>query len=178
MLRPTLLTLALAGGLFAQFSIVPKSKPAAPATYVTPKDLDQELKTAPKPDAHLIDRPVRVIEAGEGGSHQVGVAIVKRTASDQDALVHDRIDEVYYILEGGGTLVTGGKLVNEKHTDTSPTIGPGWRGSSIQGGEERRVDKGDIVFITAGTPHMFTKLDGPIRYLVYRVDPADVLALK
>jgi mannose-6-phosphate isomerase-like protein (cupin superfamily) len=178
MLRPISLALALAGGLFSQFSVVPKSRPAAPATYVTPSDLEQELKTAPNPDAHLIDRPARVIEAGEGGSHQVGVAIVKRTASDQDALVHDRIDEIYYILEGGGTLVTGGKLKDEKHTDASPTIGPGWRGSSIEGGQERRVNKGDVVFITAGTPHMFTKLDGPIRYLVYRVDFANVLALK
>lgn len=178
MFRPISLALILSGSLCAQFSIVPKSKPPAPATYVTPADLEAELKSAPDQNAHLIDRPVRVIEAGEGGSHQVGVAVVKRTAADQDALIHDRIDEIYYILEGGGTLVTGGKLADEKHTDASPTIGPGWRGSSIQGGQERRVNKGDIVFITAGTPHMFTKLDGPIRYLVYRVDFADVLALK
>jgi mannose-6-phosphate isomerase-like protein (cupin superfamily) len=178
MLRPISLVLVLSGAVLAQFSITPKSKAPAPATYVTPSDMEQELKTAPNPDAHLIDRPVRVIEAGEGGSHQVGVAIVKRTAADQDALIHDRIDEIYYILDGGGTMVTGGKLVDEKHTETSATIGPGWRGSSIQGGAERRVNKGDVVFITAGTPHMFTKLDGPIRYMVYRVDFANVLALK
>jgi uncharacterized protein YjlB len=75
-------------------------------------------------------------------------------------------------------MVTGGKLVNEKHTDASPTIGPGWSGTAITGGETRQVKAGEVVMIPAGTPHMFTQLDGTFRYLVYRVDPADVLALK
>jgi len=148
---------------------------AEPGTFVTPAEMTEELRTAPNQAAHLIDRPVRVIEAG---THQIGVAIVKRTDADQGALVHDKIDEIYYVLEGGGTIVTGGKLVNEEHTGTSPTIGPGWKGTAIQGGETRRLNAGEIVMIPAGTPHMFTKLDGPIRYLIYRVDPGDVLALK
>jgi mannose-6-phosphate isomerase-like protein (cupin superfamily) len=177
MFKPISLALVLAGALSAQFSMIPK-KPPAPAVYVTPDDMENELKTAPNQSAHLIDRPIRVIESGASRSHQMGVAIVKRTDSDQNALIHDQVDEIYYILEGSGTMVTGGKLVNEKHTESSPTIGPGWSGTSIEGGESRPVKAGEVVMIPAGTPHMFTKLDGPIRYLVYRVDPSDVLALK
>jgi mannose-6-phosphate isomerase-like protein (cupin superfamily) len=175
MLKSISVALLLAGASFGQFSIIPKNKPAEPATYVTPAEMAEELKTAPKPDAHLIDRPVRVIESG---THQIGVAVVKRTGEDVDALVHSQIDEIYYIIEGSGTMVTGGKLVNEKREEMSPTIGPGWRGSAITGGEARQVKAGDVVMIPANTPHMFTRLDGPVRYLVYRVDPADVLALK
>ena len=172
MYKPALVLAFSTSLIYAQ---APKSKPIAPATYVSPADMENELKTAPDQAAHLMDRPVRVIESG---THQIGVAIVKRTDADQSALIHDNIDEIYYVLEGGGTLVTGGKLTNEVHTGTSPTIGPGWKGTGIEGGESRRVDKGEVIMIPAGTPHMFTKLDGTIRYLIYRVDPTDVTALK
>jgi mannose-6-phosphate isomerase-like protein (cupin superfamily) len=165
------LILAFIGaGMFAQ---APRS--AAPATYITPAQMAAALKSAPRQDAPLIDSPIRVVDAG---GHFLGVAMVQRTSADQSALVHDKIDEIYYILEGGGMLVTGGALVNAKPTSDSPTIGPGWRGESIQGGESRRVAVGDVVIIPAGVPHMFNQLDGPIRYLIYRVDPNRVIALK
>jgi mannose-6-phosphate isomerase-like protein (cupin superfamily) len=157
-------------GVYAQ---APKS--GAPATYVTPAEMNTAFKGAPRQDAPLIDMPVRVVDAG---GHYLGVALVRRTSADQSALVHDKIDEIYYVLDGGGTLVTGGALVDAKQTTSSPTIGPGWNGTKIEGGQTRRVTAGDVVFITAGTAHMFTQLDGPIRYLVYRVDPSKVLALK
>ena len=157
----------------AGYAQAPKS--SAPGTYVTPAQMTEALKTAPNQDAPLIDRPVRVIDAG---GHYLGVAMVQRTNADQNALIHDKIDEIYYILEGGGMLITGGSLVGAKQTAQSPTIGPGWSGSSIQGGQSKRVTAGDVMIIPAGTPHMFSQLDGTIRYLVYRVDPNRVLALK
>jgi mannose-6-phosphate isomerase-like protein (cupin superfamily) len=163
--------------LFSTCAVVcaqaPKS--GASATYVTPAEMTSALKTAPRPDAPLIDMPVRVVEADE---HYLGVAVVVRTNADQNALAHDKIDEIYYVLEGGGTLVTGGALIDGKQTASSPTIGPGQSGTGIQGGQSRRIAVGDVVIIPAGTPHMFSQLDGPIRYLVYRVDLSRVIALK
>ncbi|MGD1097055.1 MAG: hypothetical protein ABSB35_34335 [Bryobacteraceae bacterium] len=164
------LTLSCTAGLNAQ---APKS--SGSATYVTPAEMTSAFKTAPHQDAPLIDMPVRVIDAG---GHYLGVAMVRRTSADQNALVHDKIDEIYYVLEGGGTMITGGALVNGKQTTGSTTIGPGWSGSSIQGGQSRRVNVGDVVIIPAGMPHMFSQLDGTIRYLVYRVDTSRVIALK
>jgi len=148
---------------------------AMSGTYVTAAQMKEALKTAPRQDAALIDRPVRVVDAG---GHYLGVAIVQRTSADQNALVHDKIDEIYYVLEGGGTLVTGGELVNAKRNSDSGTIGPSSSGSGVNGGESKRVTAGDVVIIPAGVPHMFKQLDGTIRYLVYRVDPNRVLALK
>ncbi len=159
---------------------VPKS--VATGTYVTPADMTSALKSAPNQAAPLIDRPVRVIDAG---GHYLGVAVVQRTIADQRALVHDKIDEIYYMLEGGGTLLTGGTLVNGKETASNPTVGPGWSGTGIKGGESRRVTAGDVVFIPAGTPHMFSQLELPKwanfscqKHLTYRVDPSQVLGLK
>ena len=151
----------------------PPARP--PATYVTPAEMAAALKAAPNQDAPLNDRPVRVIEAG---NHYLGVAMVKRTSADQSALVHEKIDEIYYVLDGGGTLITGGAITESKRTESSATIGPGWSGANIKGGDSRRVTAGDVVFIPAGTAHMFSQLDGPIRYLVYRVDNSKVIALK
>ncbi len=161
-------------GVYAQAQETPKATSAA-ATYVTSAQMVQALKSAPRQDAPLIDSPVRVVDTG---GHYLGVAMVQRTSADQSALVHDKIDEIYYVLEGGGMLVTGGALVDSERTKESRTIGPGWRGKSIQGGESRRVAVGDVVIIPAGTPHMFSQLDGPIRYLIYRVDTSKVIALK
>jgi hypothetical protein len=62
-------------------------KSGASATYVTPAEMASAMKTAPRPDAPLIDRPVRVVEAG---GHYLGVAVVRRTNADQNALVHDK----------------------------------------------------------------------------------------
>jgi mannose-6-phosphate isomerase-like protein (cupin superfamily) len=174
-MKTTIGTLFALIGVAASAQTSPAQKPGASATYVTPAQMTEALKSAPNQAAPLIDRPVRVVDAG---GHYLGVAMVQRTSADQNALIHDKIDEIYYVLEGGGTLVTGGTLLKAEQTSDSPTIGPGWKGASIQGGESRRVNVGDVVFIPAGVPHMFSQLDGPIRYLVYRVDPSRVLGLK
>lgn len=165
-----LVLLLLCAGAYAQ---APKG--GGSATLVTPAQMTAALKSAPHQDAKLIDMPVRVVAAGD---HYLGVAMVQRTSADQRALIHDKIDEIYYVLEGGGMLVTGGTLVNPKKDSDSATIGPSWGGTSIQGGESRRVNAGDVVMIPAGVAHMFSQLDGTIRYLVYRVDTSRVIALK
>lgn len=150
-------------------------KPAPPATYVTPQDMNAAFKAMPDQSAALIDAPTKVIDAG---GHYLGVALVRRTSSDVNALSHDKIDEIYYILEGAGTLVTGGTIPGAEHSDSSASIGPTWRGKSIKDGQTRRVTPGDVIMITANTPHMFTTLDGPVKYLIYRVDNSKVIKLK
>lgn len=151
-------------------------KDVAPGVYVTPGDMKHEMDTAPNPAATLKDRPVRIVRSGD---HNIGVANVKRTSGDTTALIHDKIDEIYYILEGSGTLTTGGTVVAAEQTGKSDTIGPGWRGKSIQGGTSRHVEPGEVIFVPAGTPHMFTAMDGnEVHYLIYRIDPTRVLPNK
>jgi len=99
---------------------------------------------------------------------KAGVAMLYRVKPEASALVHDQATEIYYILEGSGTIVTGGTLKDAKPTDlTRLGAGMSHTGERV-GGESRRVKPKDIIIVPAGTPHSFSQLDGPISYLVYR----------
>jgi hypothetical protein len=73
--------------------------------------------------------------------------------------------EVHYIIDGAATVVTGGTLVR---TPGASTKGAG--GVTIEGGESRRVAKGDVIFIPAGTPHWYKEVEGSVTYLEVRFD--------
>ena len=99
---------------------------------------------------------------------KAGVAMLYRTKPEASALIHDQATEIYYIIEGSGTIVTGGTLKDHKPTDLT-RLGAGMsRTGERVGGEGRKVKPKDIIIVPAGTPHSFSQLDGPISYLVYR----------
>jgi mannose-6-phosphate isomerase-like protein (cupin superfamily) len=74
-----------------------------------------------------------------------------------NAAVHDREAELFYVVDGSATLVTGGKLKDEKRTNAENLSGSG-----IEGGESRHVAKGDFVMVPEGTPHWFSAIDGTV----------------
>lgn len=93
-----------------------------------------------------------------------------KEGSEDSALSHERVTEVYQIISGAGTFETGGTLVNGQPVDlTSEAAGPSTRGT-IEGGESRVMAPGDVVVIPPGLPHRFSKLDGTITYLVTRIE--------
>ena len=80
------------------------------------------------------------------------------------AEMHEGDSDVWYVLAGGGTLVTGGTLVDATVT------GPGeHRAPSIRGGTEHAVAAGDLVTIRPGVPHWIKAVHGRIRYLTVKV---------
>jgi glc operon protein GlcG len=79
------------------------------------------------------------------------------------AEVHTLDTDIMYVLEGGATVVTGGAVVDGKTTEPDEI-----RGQAIQGGETRRISKGDVVIIPAGTPHWFQQVDAPFTYYVVK----------
>ena len=86
-------------------------------------------------------------------------------------------------MDGSATLVTGGKIVDQKErpADAKSVMledGPGASGPSIQGGVTQHIKTGDVVIIPADVPHWFSKIDGSITYIVVRYDPTKVLAPK
>src|SRR3989304_9735206 len=78
-----------------------------PATDVLASAIAATLKTAPP--TSVSDQAIRVVDMG---GYNVGIYVVNRPQTTvQGAILHDnRISEIYYMLEGAGTLVTGGKL--------------------------------------------------------------------
>jgi len=70
--------------------------------------------------------------------------------------VHKKYAEFFYVVDGSATLVTGGKLANEKSN------GDNLSGTGIEGGSPRQVAKGDFVIVPEGTPHWFSAIDGSV----------------
>src|SRR5262249_27779748 len=71
----------------------------------------------------------------------------------QQASIHEGEAELFYVMEGSGTLVTGGKLVDEQRNGTNLT------GPSITGGVTRKVSKGDWILVPAGEAHQYPAVE-------------------
>jgi mannose-6-phosphate isomerase-like protein (cupin superfamily) len=76
------------------------------------------------------------------------------------AIAHPGNTELHYVVEGSGTIVTGGTIVR-------PAAGSGGT-ATIENGETRQMKKGDIIIIPANTPHWYKEVDGAITYLEVR----------
>jgi mannose-6-phosphate isomerase-like protein (cupin superfamily) len=117
---------------------------------------------------NVVDAPVKLADVPGG---KASLAVLRRTKAETSALIHNRVTEIYQIVEGSGTLVTGGTLENPTDTDlTRLNAGPSQTGTH-KGGESRKVGPRDVIIVPAGMPHRFSELDGPIVYLVYRFEP-------
>jgi mannose-6-phosphate isomerase-like protein (cupin superfamily) len=93
----------------------------------------------------------------EGGKFNVNI---RRITSAETALVHPNTTDLWVVLEGGGTLTTGGLVENGKFV----------------GGESHPVKVGDVVYLPAGLPHGVSGVNGNITWLNVRWDtdwPAD-----
>jgi len=78
--------------------------------------------------------------------------------------LHIKETDVFYIVDGEATFITGGKMVGGKVT------APGQlRGKSIEGGEVHHLSKGDVMVIPAGTPHWFKEVPHSFSYFVVKV---------
>jgi mannose-6-phosphate isomerase-like protein (cupin superfamily) len=78
--------------------------------------------------------------------------------------IHVRDTDVFYIVDGSATFVTGGTAVDAK------VVGPGEiHAKSIVGGTPHHLSKGDVIIIPHGIPHQFTEVDGPFLYFVVKV---------
>jgi mannose-6-phosphate isomerase-like protein (cupin superfamily) len=155
--------------------------PRGTATDVTNADIQATVqKTASAP---VSDQAIRVV--GINDEYNVGIGVVHRAKtagrSAGGGIEHSQITEVYHIIEGNATLVTGGTIENPRETpDTSVVVkvlnGPSTGGGVVQNGVGRKVGPGDVVIIPPNTPHWFSEITSDqIVYLVVRVDPHKVL---
>ena len=85
------------------------------------------------------------------------VNIEHRIAVPQGAAIHDKDAELFYIIDGTTTIVTGGKLANSNRTNADNLTGSG-----IEGGTPRKIGKGDFVLVPEGVPHWFSAIDGEL----------------
>jgi mannose-6-phosphate isomerase-like protein (cupin superfamily) len=178
--------------LFALMLLAPAvpaqtAKAQAPVPTMTATDIPLAVvqdaikkgAAALKPGVTVSDR---VFSLADIGKYNVAVAFLTRpggTVGGDRVLSHDKITEIYYILRGSGTQVTG-TLVDGTHSDTTGnSIGPGWSSNTpIKNGRSTKLGPGEMQIIPPGLGHSWSEIaPGGIDYLVFRVDPEHVLAL-
>ncbi len=114
-------------------------------------------------DTKVNETPVK------GGLVRVG--IVHRTAAENRALIHEELTEIYQIIEGSGTLVTGGEMQEQRAVSDPPNLGdtPSFFVTQV-GGDTQEIGPGDVVVLPAGVPHRFSVLHSPMSYIIYRFE--------
>lgn len=129
------------------------------------------------------DTQIRVISINDEYNIGVGVVHRARVAGKQtpNAIEHSEITEIYHMISGSATLVTGGIMENAHPFPPDSQVvevlnGPSSSGGAITGGTSRKVTAGDVVVIPPNTPHWFSEITSDqVVYLVIRVDPHKVL---
>ena len=102
-------------------------------------------------------------------------------AGTASGIAHDHQTETYIIVSGGGTLVTGGQIVNGRKSAPESAVtkvlnGPSCSGAIVGADVVKKVVKtGDIIVIPAGVPHGWTDIGDHVDYLSVRPDPDRVL---
>jgi len=146
--------------LFTGVTLVAQETGAPPAIYMSDEEVMAGLERAAAASASA---------GGWSVSVAPGISVRRRSSSVANyAVLHPYSMEIYRILEGSGTLVTGGVLILPLAESTDPNIVRTQNG--IRGGLARQVKAGDVLVLQPGTPHWFSNIDGEsITYMESRV---------
>ena len=129
------------------------------------RESSAETKTA---DGVITFAAKEVAQAFEKGGPLLSTGEYKVMAGHRDKggvpELHDADTDVFYILDGEATFITGGKIIDPKVESAGET-----RGSRIDGGKEQRLVKGDVVLIPRGVPHWFSAVPKMVNYFVVKV---------
>jgi|SRR5579872_6570100 len=109
--------------------------------------LIDKAKGERKPDQPMVAEPILLLAPYR--------ASLEYRAAAAPAAVHEKDAEMMYVIEGAGTIVTGGKLADEKRTNAANLSG-----SSIAGGNSQALSKGDFLIVPENTPHQILPAGG------------------
>src|SRR5215510_9548985 len=124
----------------------------APGIVKTESQIKGELEKSTSPLGIVAGQATSVVETGTGQ-----IVVRRRQDGPNNASVHDDVTEIYNIVGGSGTFITGGAFASAQD-----------RTAGISGGVSRHVQAGDFVVLPPGTPHWFSKIDGSITYVETR----------
>jgi mannose-6-phosphate isomerase-like protein (cupin superfamily) len=140
-------------GAAAARETAPPAPPAGSAgTYKSGAELMEILKKNMSPTGEMTTSAV-------SNTDQYRVNIVHRS-KPAGAIAHAGNTELHYIIEGSGTVVTGGTIVR-------PT-GDNAAMATIENGVTRHVTKGDVIIVPENSAHWYKDIEGQITYLEVR----------
>ena len=153
--------------------------PAAAVVGITKAEIDAVLKHTGAEGAG-VDRQIRVTDLGP---YQLGVGVLYRGPTKPGApiaaITHSQVTEVFYVISGSGTLITGGPVANDRAFPPETefvrlAVGPS-SGGVFKGGDRRSIGAGDVVVVPAGVPHGFDDIADHLTYLSIRPDANKIL---
>ncbi len=155
--------------------------PRGAATDINNSEIDALVRKVAA--VRVSDQAIRVVSINS--EYNVGISVVSRLKKSGNeaptGIEHSQITEIYHVISGNGTLVTGGTLNDPKEVPSNDEVvtvlnGPSTGGSGIRNGVSRKIGPRDVVIIPPNTPHWFSEIPSDkIVYLVVRVDPHKVL---
>ena len=148
------------------------------AAHVSTDELMATIANAP--EGRVSDQQIRHIDAG---GMNLGVGVVHRPVTTRlSAIQHHQQAEIYRVVEGRGTLVTSSSMSDPTELDPDGNVVQNLTGPSavgtIEDGVSQAIGPGDILFIPAGIAHGFSEITEAITYIVYRIDPDQLVTLK
>lgn len=154
------LGVAIAAAAMAMMAASASAQPVATAvkdkaTYFANSDIQTIWKD-------LETRQVINKRVLEGGAYSINVRIVRK---DDAPLVHAASLDIWLVMSGTATAVTGGTLDGLKKRANSDDAA----GTAITGGVEQPLKAGDVLYIPPGVPHGFKDVQG-FRAFLIRMD--------
>lgn len=138
--------LALAASSFAvAVAQTPSAQSNDPTSFAASAEVQallRQMLSEMKPEQGFMWRPLV-----RDGANVAAIEIWKKPGRPA---VHPDQAEYAIVLEGSGTLVSGGTMADPKVTN--PTL---VEGSRIDGGATRPLGPGDVLLVPAGAPHWF-----------------------
>jgi mannose-6-phosphate isomerase-like protein (cupin superfamily) len=147
-----LVGLAPCASVFAQERGEGQESGHAPGIVKPESQIKAELDRSKSALGIVAGQVASVVETGTGL-----IVVRRRLDGPNNASVHNDLTEIYNVVSGSGTFVTGGAIAN-----------PEDRTAGISGGVARHIEAGDFVVLPPGTPHWFSKIDGSITYVETR----------
>lgn len=193
--------------VIAAFPVVGLAQALKDAVYVADEDVKAVLKHAVATKRTIPDNTIRVVDmnkyqlgvaviqrgamgaaanVGGAGNPAPAAASASQVCGEQrpnakgpNGILHSDTAESYVVISGGGTLITGGTIVNGKRSapgDEVTTIlnGPSCSGTMV-GYTSRNIKTGDIIIIPEGVQHGFSAIPDQVTYLSIRPDLKKVL---
>jgi mannose-6-phosphate isomerase-like protein (cupin superfamily) len=149
-MRALLSAILVVGCGAASFAQAPAPTDRTRATHFSAADLQSAL-------AKLPDRPAASVRVFSLDPYNV--AVEQRQPRAQGASLHEAQAELFYVIDGSATMITGGTIADGKRSGTNI------QGTTIDGGTRIVFNKGDFIMVPSGVPHQFVDITAPVRVM-------------
>lgn len=141
----------LIGFTSSAFAQAPAPTDRTRATHFRAADLQSALSRL------ATDRPAASVRVFTLDPYNV--AVEQRQPQAQGAASHADRAELFYVLDGAGTMLTGGAIADGKPN------GVNTQGTTITGGTRIEFAKGDFIMVPSGVPHQFVDLKSAVQVM-------------